>query len=77
MQNEAHEDGTLTDLPRQSIDTGMGLERIGAMASAHSHMPERSDAPQHNRVRSDPRAGALLSLTRRTCQRTIGCASPW
>lgn len=31
MQNEQHEDGRLTDLPRQSIDTGMGLERIGAL----------------------------------------------
>ena len=31
MQNEQHADGTLTDLPRQSIDTGMGLERIGAL----------------------------------------------
>ncbi len=31
MQNEQHEDGRLTALPRQSIDTGMGLERIGAL----------------------------------------------
>lgn len=31
MQNEQHEDGRMTDLPRQSIDTGMGLERIGAL----------------------------------------------
>ena len=31
MQNEQHEDGSLTALPRQSIDTGMGLERIGAL----------------------------------------------
>jgi alanyl-tRNA synthetase len=31
MQNEQHADGTLTDLAAQSIDTGMGLERIGAL----------------------------------------------
>ncbi len=31
MQNEAHDDGTVTELPSQSIDTGMGLERIGAL----------------------------------------------
>jgi alanyl-tRNA synthetase len=31
MQNERFEDGTLRDLPNQSIDTGMGLERIGAL----------------------------------------------
>jgi alanyl-tRNA synthetase len=31
MQNEQHPDGTMTDLAAQSIDTGMGLERIGAL----------------------------------------------
>ncbi|NCO87995.1 MAG: alanine--tRNA ligase [Rhodobacterales bacterium] len=31
MQNEQHADGRLTPLPKQSIDTGMGLERIGAL----------------------------------------------
>jgi alanyl-tRNA synthetase len=31
MQYEQHEDGARTDLPRPSIDTGMGLERIGAV----------------------------------------------
>jgi len=31
MQNEQLESGGLIDLPNQSIDTGMGLERIGAL----------------------------------------------
>ncbi len=31
MQNERFEDGSMIDLEMQSIDTGMGLERIGAL----------------------------------------------
>ncbi|MDA3887975.1 MAG: alanine--tRNA ligase, partial [Allgaiera sp.] len=31
MQNEQFEDGSMIDLKAQSIDTGMGLERIGAL----------------------------------------------
>ncbi|MCW1430050.1 alanine--tRNA ligase [Novosphingobium sp. JCM 18896] len=31
MQFEQHADGTRTDLPRPSIDTGMGLERVAAV----------------------------------------------
>ncbi|MEM1067059.1 MAG: alanine--tRNA ligase, partial [Pseudomonadota bacterium] len=31
MQYEQFEDGSRTELPNQSIDTGMGLERIGAL----------------------------------------------
>ena len=31
MQNEQHADGSMTPLDMQSIDTGMGLERIGAL----------------------------------------------
>lgn len=31
MQNEQFEDGSMIDLAMQSIDTGMGLERIGAL----------------------------------------------
>jgi alanyl-tRNA synthetase len=31
MQYELHEDGSLTDLPKQNIDTGMGLDRMAAI----------------------------------------------
>ncbi|HVT35676.1 MAG TPA: alanine--tRNA ligase [Nevskiaceae bacterium] len=31
MQFERHKDGTLTQLPKPSVDTGMGLERISAL----------------------------------------------
>ncbi|WP_158963428.1 alanine--tRNA ligase [Chachezhania sediminis] len=31
MQHEQFEDGTRTDLPRPSIDTGMGIERVAAL----------------------------------------------
>ncbi len=31
MQNERFEDGSMTDLEMQSIDTGMGIERVGAL----------------------------------------------
>ncbi len=31
MQYELHGDGSLTDLPQQSIDTGMGLDRMAAI----------------------------------------------
>ena len=37
MQNEKHEDGSLTDLPAKNIDTGMGLERFGALLQKGSH----------------------------------------
>ncbi len=40
MQSEQHEDGTLTDLPQQSIDTGMGLERISSLLQGTNNVFE-------------------------------------
>ena len=37
MQHERFEDGRQEDLPRPSIDTGMGMERFGALLGAGSH----------------------------------------
>ncbi|MBL4813323.1 MAG: alanine--tRNA ligase [Rhodobacteraceae bacterium] len=40
MQNEQHADGSLTDLPNQSIDTGMGLERISSLLQGTNNVFE-------------------------------------
>ena len=46
MQFEQHADGTRTDLPKPSIDTGMGLERIGALIQG-KHDNYNTDLMQH------------------------------
>ena len=38
MQFEQHADGSRTGLPRPSIDTGMGLERVAGGAAGHQQL---------------------------------------
>lgn len=40
MQNEQHADGSRTELPNQSIDTGMGLERISSLLQGTNNVFE-------------------------------------
>ncbi|MDO6590716.1 alanine--tRNA ligase [Loktanella sp. D2R18] len=40
MQNEQFEDGTMKPLPKQSIDTGMGLERISSLLQGTNNVFE-------------------------------------
>ena len=37
MQHERHDDGSQTDLPNTNIDTGMGMERFGALVQSGSN----------------------------------------
>jgi alanyl-tRNA synthetase len=57
MQYDRSEDGTLTPLPRPSIDTGMGLERIATiMQGVHSNF--ETDELWHIMARAEELTGA-------------------
>ena len=43
MQYELHEDGSLTDLPMQNIDTGLGLDRMAAIVEGVPSVFETSN----------------------------------
>jgi alanyl-tRNA synthetase len=49
MEYELHSDGTLTPLPKQNIDTGLGLERI---ASIMQDVPSVYDTDGYQRIMS-------------------------
>jgi alanyl-tRNA synthetase len=63
MSYELHPNGTLTDLPKQNIDTGMGLERMAATPTAI----RRSCA-------GSPRTPASRTATRSTRRRRTACS---
>ncbi len=65
MQFERHEDGTQTELPKPSIDTGMGLERIAAvLQGVHDNydtdtfraLIEASEALTHSKAEGEQKA---------------------
>ncbi len=63
MEFEQHADGTLTPLPAQNIDTGMGLERAAA------HPPGRHVGLRHRRLQGASWSGSPPSRGSRTATR--------
>ena len=65
MEYELHPDGTLTPLPKQNIDTGLGLERT---ARIFQDVPSVYDTDGYQRIMRwiAARAPASRTATRRT-----------
>jgi alanyl-tRNA synthetase len=70
MQFEQHADGTRTDLPKPSIDTGMGLERIGALLQG-KHDNYDTDLMQHLIAASAEFSNQAANGTHRVSHRVI------
>ena len=51
MQYDLHEDGSLTELPTQNIDTGLGLERMAAILQDVPSVFETDQLPAADRAR--------------------------
>ena len=70
MQFEQHADGTRTNLPKPSIDTGMGLERIGAVLQG-KHDNYDTDLIYHLIESSATHSGAAIDGAHRNSHRVI------
>ena len=69
MQNEQFEDGSMRELDMQSIDTGMGLERIGALLQG------KHDNYDTDTMRALIEASASVTCPTRTARTTCITAS--
>ena len=75
MQYDRSADGTMTPLPKPSVDTGMGLERIAAvMQGVHSNydidlfrqlIAAAAEAHRHHRLASRPRCASSPTTSAR------------
>ncbi|MBC8515196.1 alanine--tRNA ligase [bacterium] len=87
MESERQSDGSLVPLPRKSIDTGMGLERITAACQGTSSVfdtdlfedlrgvvTEKSekDIPESSRVVMDHMRGAIFAISEGVMPSNIG-----
>ena len=72
MQYELHEDGSLTELPKQNIDTGLGLDRMAAILQDVPSVYETD----HFRPLIELRRGALRPQLRRGLRDDPRAADP-
>ena len=73
MEYELHADGTLTPLPKQNVDTGMGLERLSAIAPGRPEplCVRNGRLPDDHGAGSRPRAALPGTRTSARRRRTV------